>query len=94
MENLQADLRETSNKLKKALTGGSSDAISGAIDGAVELNGYKLVVAELQGLEAADLRNVWDTVHQKVAGPVACVVARRDREGHPRPCSPAVPVTP
>ena len=41
------ELRETSGKLKKALTGGSSDAISSAIDGAVELNGYKLVVAEL-----------------------------------------------
>ena len=83
VENLQAELRETSSKLKKALTGGSSDAISSAIDGAVELNGYKLVVAELQGLEAADLRNVWDTVHQKVAGPVACVVASVTEKGTP-----------
>ncbi len=83
VENLQAELRETSNKLKKALTGGSSDAISSAIDGAVELGGYKLVVAELQGLEAADLRNVWDTVHQKVAGPVACVVASVTEKGTP-----------
>ena len=83
VENLQAELRETSNKLKKALTGGSSDAISSAIEGAVELGGYKLVVAELQGLEAADLRNVWDTVHQKVAGPVACVVASVTEKGTP-----------
>ena len=83
VENLQAELRETSNKLKKALTGGSSDAISSAIEGAVEVNGYKLVVAELQGLEAADLRNVWDTVHQKVAGPVACVVASVTEKGTP-----------
>ena len=83
VENLQAELRETSNKLKKALTGGSSDAISSAIEGAVELDGYKLVVAELQGLEAADLRNVWDTVHQKVAGPVACVVASVTEKGTP-----------
>lgn len=83
VENLQAELRETSNKLKKALTGGSSDAISSAIDAAVELDGYKLVVAELQGLEAADLRNVWDTVHQKVAGPVACVVASVTEKGTP-----------
>ena len=83
VENLQVELRETSNKLKKALTGGSSDAISSAIEGAVELNGYKLVVAELQGLEAADLRNVWDTVHQKVAGPVACVVASVTEKGTP-----------
>ena len=83
VENLQDELRETSNKLKKALTGGSSDAISSAIEGAVELDGYKLVVAELQGLEAADLRNVWDTVHQKVAGPVACVVASVTEKGTP-----------
>ena len=83
VENLQAELRETSNKLKKALTGGSSDAITNAIEGAVELDGYKLVVAELQGLEAADLRNVWDTVHQKVAGPVACVVASVTEKGTP-----------
>lgn len=83
VENLQAELRETSNKLKKALTGGSSDAISSAIEVAVELDGYKLVVAELQGLEAADLRNVWDTVHQKVAGPVACVVASVTEKGTP-----------
>ena len=83
VENLQAELRETSNKLKKALTGGSSDAISSAIEGAVELDGYKLVVAELQGLEAADLRNVWDTVHQKVAGPVACVIASVTEKGTP-----------
>ena len=47
VENLQAELRETSNKLKKALTGGSSDAISSAIEGAVELGGYKLVVASV-----------------------------------------------
>ena len=83
VENLQAELRETAGKLKKALTGGSSDAISSAIEGAVELDGYKLVVAELQGLEAADLRNVWDTVHQKVTGPVACVVASVTEKGTP-----------
>ena len=63
MENLQAELRETSNKLKKALTGGSSDAISSAIEDAVELDGYKLVVAELQGLEAATCATYGIPVH-------------------------------
>lgn len=63
------------------------------IDGAVELNGYKLVVAELQGIEDADLRNVWDTVHQKVAGPVACVVASVTEKGTPAR-SPPAPMTP
>ena len=80
---LQGELRDTANKLKKALTGGSSDAISSAIENAVEADGYKLVTAELQGLEAADLRNVWDTVHQKVSGPVACVLGTVTEKGTP-----------
>ena len=80
---LQDELRETSQKLKKALTGGSSDAIATAIENARQLDGYKVVVAELEGLEAADLRNVWDTVNQKVEGPVACVLATVTEKGAP-----------
>lgn len=80
---LQAELRDTANKLKAALTGGSSDAISAAINDAAELEGYKLVTAELSGLEAADLRNVWDTVREKIAGPVACVLATVTEKGTP-----------
>lgn len=80
---LQAELRETSQKLKRALTGGSSDAVAAAIADAVELDGYRLVTAQLEGLEAADLRSVWDTVRQKVAGPVACVLATVTEKGTP-----------
>ena len=80
---LQAELRETSAKLKKALTGGSSDAIGSAIEAAVEVSGYKLVVAELKGLEAADLRNVWDTVHAKLGSDAACVLATVTEKGTP-----------
>ena len=39
----------------------AADAISSAIENAVDCGSYKLVVAQLEGLEAADLRNVWDT---------------------------------
>ncbi len=80
---LTAELRETASKLKKALTGGSSDAIGSAIEAAVEVNGYKLVVAELKGLEAADLRNVWDTVHAKLGANAACVLATVTEKGTP-----------
>ena len=80
---LQLELRDTNQKLKKALTGGSSDAIGHAIEGALDLGAYQLVVAQLEGLEAADLRNVWDTVRQKVAGPVACVLASVTEKGTP-----------
>ncbi len=80
---LTVELRETASKLKKALTGGSSDAIGSAIEAAVEVNGYKLVVAELKGLEAADLRNVWDTVHAKLGANAACVLATVTEKGTP-----------
>lgn len=80
---LQGELREVNQKLKRALTGGGSDAISSAIDGAVNMGAYKLVVAELPGLEAPDLRNVWDTVRGKVDGACACVLATVTEKGTP-----------
>ena len=52
-----------------------------AIDSAIDLGGYKAVVARLDGMEAADLRSVWDTIRDKVAGPVACVLATATPEG-------------
>ena len=83
LSSFQDTLRATEQKLKAALTGGSSDAISQAIDSAADMGAYKLVIAELKGLEAADLRNVWDTIRQKVAGPVACVLATVTSKGQP-----------
>ena len=80
---LQADVREFNQKLKAALTGASSDAISSAIEGALSADGYKLVLAQLSGLEGSELRNVWDTIRQKVSGPVACVVATVTEKGSP-----------
>ena len=80
---LQSELRETNQKLKAALTGGSSDAIAGAIENAVDCGSYKLVVAQLEGLEAADLRNVWDTIRQKGGSAVACVIATVTSKGQP-----------
>ncbi|OUP10152.1 alanine--tRNA ligase [Collinsella sp. An2] len=80
---LQKELREANQKLKAALTGGSSDAISHAIETARDMGAYKLVIAQLEGLEAADLRNVWDTVRQKAQGPVACVLATVTSKGQP-----------
>lgn len=80
---LQKELRETGQKLKNALTGGGSNAIDDAIAHAEDLGAYKLVVAQLEGLEAADLRNVWDTIRQKLHEPVACVLATVTSKGQP-----------
>ena len=83
VEALNKSLHDTQAKLKSALTGGSSDAVSQAIEGAQDAGGYKLVTAQLEGLEAADLRNVWDTVRGKVSGPVAVVLATVTSKGQP-----------
>lgn len=80
---LQQQLRDANNKLKAALTGGSSDAIASAIESALEGKGYKLVIAKLDGLEGAELRDVWDTIRQKVSEPVACVLATVTPKGSP-----------
>ena len=47
------------------------------------MGSYKLVIAQLSGLEGAELRNVWDTIRQKVAGPAACVLATVTEKGTP-----------
>ena len=83
VETLSQELREVNAKLKKALTGGSSDAIGSAIDSAADMGAYKLVVAEVPGLEAADLRNVWDTIHTKFGTQAACVIATVTEKGTP-----------
>ena len=80
---LHAELKQTADKLKAALTGGSSDAIGEAIKAARQVNGYQLVVAKFEGLEGSDLRNVWDTIRQKLDGPAACVLATVTEKGAP-----------
>ena len=80
---LNKALHDAQLKLKAALTGGSSDAVAQAIEGARDAEGYRLVIAQLEGLEAADLRQVWDTVRGKVSGPVACVLATVTSKGQP-----------
>ncbi|MDN0054877.1 alanine--tRNA ligase [Collinsella ihumii] len=80
---LQQSLHDANQKLKSALTGGASDAIGSAVDNAQDMGSYKLVIAQLSGLEGAELRNVWDTIRQKVAGPAACVLATVTEKGTP-----------
>ncbi|MDM8245052.1 alanine--tRNA ligase [Collinsella tanakaei] len=80
---LQQNLHDANQKLKAALTGGSSDAIAQAVQGAVDTGSYKVVIAQLAGLEGSELRSVWDTVRSKVDGPVACVLATVTEKGTP-----------
>ncbi|AEB07110.1 alanyl-tRNA synthetase [Coriobacterium glomerans PW2] len=72
---LERSLRETSDKLRRALVGDTSDAIDRAIGEAVDAGGYALVVARIDGLDPQDLRGAWDTIRKRSDGPVAAVLA-------------------
>ena len=81
IETLRDQAREAEAKLKAALTGAGSNGILDGIAAALDLGAYKCVVARMDGLEAKDLRGAWDTIRDRVDGPVACVLGAKTPEG-------------
>ncbi|MBR3385807.1 MAG: alanine--tRNA ligase [Atopobiaceae bacterium] len=78
---LQQARKEAEQKLKAAIAGSGSNKVAEAIDAALQLDGYTCAVARFDGMEAAELRNVWDTIRDKAKGPAACVLAAVTPEG-------------
>ena len=79
---LQAELRETRKALEAATTGAGASKVADAFRGAVQLDGYKVVVARLDGLTGKDLRSAWDGIRDAASGePVACVIASATPDG-------------
>ena len=79
---LLRELRDTQKKLEAATTGAGSDKVVAAFKSAVDHNGYKLVVARLDGLAGKDMRSAWDGIRDAANGePVACVIASATPDG-------------
>ncbi len=79
---LLRELRDTQKKLEAATTGAGSDKVAAAFQSAVDHNGYKLVVARLDGLAGKDMRSAWDGIRDAANGePVACVIASATPDG-------------
>ena len=78
---IKAGAREAEAKLKQALLGGSSDKIQAAMGAAIDCGSYKAVIARMDGLEAGELREVWDAIRDKANGDVACFLATTTPEG-------------
>lgn len=79
---LQQELRDTQKRLEAATTGSSSDQVASAYRTAVRLEGYRCVVARLEGLSSKDLRSAWDGIRDAADGePVACVIASATPDG-------------
>ena len=79
---LMRELRDTQKKLEAATTGAGSDKVAAAFKSAVDHDGYKLVVARLDGLAGKDMRSAWDGIRDAANGePVACVIASATPDG-------------
>ena len=79
IDQLHQELRDGKKRIEQALSGASSDIVATAMDQAVDLEGYKLVVAKVDGISGKELRNVWDGIRDAAKGaPVACVIATDD----------------
>ena len=79
---LNRDLRDTRKKLEAATTGAGSNQVAAAFEKAVQLDGYKAVVARLDGLTGKDMRSAWDGIRDAAKGePVACVIASATPDG-------------
>ena len=81
IEQLQRDKAEADKKLRAALTGGSSNKIADAVASAVNMDGYKLVVARLDGIDGKEIRGAWDSVRDRLGAACACVLASATPEG-------------
>ena len=79
---LQAELRETRKALEAATTGAGAGKVADAIKSAVQLDGYKVVVARIDGLSGKEMRSAWDGIRDAAGGePVACVIASATPDG-------------
>ena len=79
---LQQELRETRKALEAATTGAGAGKVADAFKGAVQLDGYKAVVARLDGLSGKEMRSAWDGIRDAAGGePVACVIASATPDG-------------
>ncbi|OUO34645.1 alanine--tRNA ligase [Olsenella sp. An290] len=82
VEALQSELRETRKALEAATTGAGAGKVADAYKGAVQLDGYKVVVARLDGLSGKEMRSAWDGIRDAAGGePVACVIASATSDG-------------
>ena len=79
---LEQELRETRKALEAATTGAGAGKVADAFKGAVQMDGYKVVVARIDGLTGKEMRSAWDGIRDAAGGePVACVIASATPDG-------------
>lgn len=82
IRDIKAKAKELEDAAKRAAGAAASNKIDLAMGAAVDCGAYKAIVARIDGVEAKDLREMWDIIRDKAAGnPVACVLATKTPEG-------------
>ncbi len=81
VDDMLARERDLRAKLKRALSGAGSNAAVDALGAALQCDGYRAVVARMDGRDGRDLRGVWDTLREQAKGPVACFLVSQSDEG-------------
>lgn len=59
-------------QLKAAISQAGIEIVNELIDTAFDCEGYKAIVAQVDGREARELRPLWDQIKERAQGPVAC----------------------
>ncbi len=78
---LQGRLKEAEGKLKRAAKAASEGSIANAIDAAIEVNGYMLIVEDLGKGTVDGMREAWDVVKKRAEkAPYAVVFFARNAE--------------
>ncbi len=81
IEQVQGELRDVQKKLTAAMAGGSSNKLADAVAGAIDMDGYQLVIGRLDGVSGKELRGAWDTVRDKLGVACACILASVTDDG-------------
>ena len=72
-ENLNRELRNIKNR-------SLGDTAESYFDNVREINGLKLLVQEIPGASATDLRTVWDSLRQKIKSGVAVLASKNSEK--------------
>ncbi|HUG42148.1 MAG TPA: alanine--tRNA ligase [Longimicrobiales bacterium] len=78
IEQLQADNRELERQLERARSQGASDVVGRLVDGAMTVDGARIVAEEVEVADQAELRTLGDQLRDRLGSGVVVLAARSD----------------
>ncbi len=82
IEALSEHTQRLETKLAEATRNATGEVAKSLIAGAIEVNGYRCVIDCMSGINAKELRGVWDSIRDSAgAAQIACVLASETPDG-------------